>query len=113
MDSMDRARKMAILGLFLDLVFGTYHLVLGALSGSWWLFTLGLYDLILSASTSGEKQPAKRLAQMVRSSTSAICFFIFFLLLFCASILPEFDKLCNSGFALDSVAEKRYTDFSF
>lgn len=49
MDSRDRTIKMAVVGLFLDLVFGTYHLVLGVLSGSWWLFALGLYDLILSA----------------------------------------------------------------
>lgn len=45
---MDRTFKLALGSLLFNLAFGAYHLVFGAVSGSWWLLTLGVYYLILS-----------------------------------------------------------------
>ncbi len=45
---MDRTLKVAISSLAINIVFSAYHLVLGIMSGSWWLLTLGSYYFILS-----------------------------------------------------------------
>lgn len=45
---MDRALRLAIASLIFNISFSTYHLVLGVLTSSWWLLTLGAYYLILS-----------------------------------------------------------------
>ena len=45
---MDRALKLAIASLSFNTAFAIYHLVLGAITGSWWLLTLGSYYMILS-----------------------------------------------------------------
>ena len=45
---MDRALKFALASLVFDISFATYHLVLGLVTCSWWLLTLGSYYLILS-----------------------------------------------------------------
>ena len=47
--SMDRALKSSIRSFALNLSFSAYHLLLGYLSKSWWLLTLGTYYLLLSA----------------------------------------------------------------
>ena len=46
---MDRTRRLAFVGLMCNIAFSVYHLVLGILSYSWWMLTLGFYYLILSA----------------------------------------------------------------
>ena len=45
---MDRTQKMVLISLICNIVFSIYHLVLGIVSYSWWLLTLGFYYLILS-----------------------------------------------------------------
>ena len=45
---MDRALRLAIASLIFNISFSAYHLVLGVLTSSWWLLTLGFYYLILS-----------------------------------------------------------------
>lgn len=45
---MDRALRLAIASLIFNISFSAYHLVLGVLTSSWWLLTLGSYYLILS-----------------------------------------------------------------
>lgn len=45
---MDRPLKLALTSLLFNAVFATYHLVLGLVTSSWWLLTLGVYYLILS-----------------------------------------------------------------
>lgn len=45
---MDRALRLAIASLIFNIAFSAYHLVLGVLTSSWWLLTLGAYYLILS-----------------------------------------------------------------
>ena len=45
---MDKTIKFALVSLIFNVAFGAYHLVFGIVSGSWWLLTLGTYDLILS-----------------------------------------------------------------
>ena len=45
---MDRTQKMAFISLICNIAFSIYHLVLGIVSYSWWLLTLGFYYLILS-----------------------------------------------------------------
>ena len=45
---MDRALRLAIASLIFNISFSAYHLVLGVLTSSWWLLTLGAYYLILS-----------------------------------------------------------------
>ena len=46
---MDRTLKFALASLLFNISFATYHLVLGLVTGSWWLLTLGSYYLILSS----------------------------------------------------------------
>ena len=45
---MDRALKFALASLAFNIAFAVYHLVMGLVTGSWWLFTLGVYYLTLS-----------------------------------------------------------------
>ena len=45
---MDRTFKFALASLSFNIVYATYHLVLGIVSYSWWLLTLGFYYVILS-----------------------------------------------------------------
>ena len=63
---MDRTLKFALGSLVFNISFATYHLVLGLVTSSWWLLTLGSYYLILSTvrfvvlrSKSGERFIAK------------------------------------------------------
>ena len=63
---MDRTLKFALGSLVFNIAFATYHLVLGLVTSSWWLLTLGSYYLILSTvrfavlrSKSGERFMAK------------------------------------------------------
>ena len=45
---MDRTPKFALTSLVFNISFAAYHLVMGLVTISWWLLTLGLYYLILS-----------------------------------------------------------------
>lgn len=45
---MNRTLKLAIASLTFNIAFAIYHLVLGLVSSSWWLLTLGSYYLVLS-----------------------------------------------------------------
>ena len=63
---MDRTLKLALASLSFNIAFAIYHLVMGLLTSSWWLLTLGSYYLVLSIvrfvvlrSKSGERFIAK------------------------------------------------------
>ena len=63
---MDRTLKFALASLTFNIAFATYHLVMGLVTSSWWLLTLGSYYLVLSIvrfvalrSKSGERFIAK------------------------------------------------------
>ena len=45
---MNRTLKIALASLVFNIAFATYHLVMGLVTSSWWLLTLGSYYLILS-----------------------------------------------------------------
>ena len=45
---MDRTSKPALVSLSFNIAFATYHLVMGLVTSSWWLLTLGSYYLVLS-----------------------------------------------------------------
>ena len=45
---MDRTLKFALASLVLNISFATYHLLLGLVTSSWWLLSVGSYYLILS-----------------------------------------------------------------
>ena len=45
---MDRTLKIALASLTFNIAFATYHLVMGLVTRSWWLLTLGSYYLVLS-----------------------------------------------------------------
>ena len=45
---MNEKHKFAFLSLISTIVFSSYYLIIGLLSNSWWLLTLGMYNLILS-----------------------------------------------------------------
>ena len=45
---MDRTLKIALASLTFNIAFATYHLVMGLVTSSWWLLTLGSYYLVLS-----------------------------------------------------------------
>ena len=45
---MDRALKLALASLSFNIAFAIYHLVMGVVTSSWWLLTLGSYYLVLS-----------------------------------------------------------------
>lgn len=63
---MDRTLKFALASLVFNMVFATYHLVMGLTTSSWWLLTLGSYYIVLGIvrfvvlrSKSGERFIAK------------------------------------------------------
>ena len=45
---MDRTLKIALASLVFNMAFATYHLIMGLVTSSWWLLTLGSYYLVLS-----------------------------------------------------------------
>ena len=45
---MDRTLKHALASLSFNIAFAIYHLVMGVVTSSWWLLTLGSYYLVLS-----------------------------------------------------------------
>ena len=45
---MNRILKSALIGLAFNIAFGAYHIVFGVIERSWWLFTVGVYYVILS-----------------------------------------------------------------
>ncbi len=45
---MDRTLNLALASLTFNIAFAIYHLVLGLVTSSWWLLTLGSYYLVLS-----------------------------------------------------------------
>lgn len=45
---MDRTLKLAFASLSFNIAFAIYHLVMGVVTSSWWLLTLGSYYLVLS-----------------------------------------------------------------
>ena len=45
---MARTLKLALASLAFNMVFAAYHLVMGLVTSSWWLLTLGSYYLVLS-----------------------------------------------------------------
>ena len=45
---MDRTLKFALASLVFNMAFATYHLIMGLVTSSWWLLTLGSYYLVLS-----------------------------------------------------------------
>ena len=45
---MDRTLKFALASLVFNMAFAIYHLVMGLVTRSWWLLTLGSYYLVLS-----------------------------------------------------------------
>ena len=45
---MDRTLKIALASLIFNIAFAAYHLVMGLVTSSWWLLTLGSYYLVLS-----------------------------------------------------------------
>lgn len=45
---MDRTRKLALAGLLFNMVYSAYHIFFGITTHSWWLFTIGMYYVILS-----------------------------------------------------------------
>ena len=45
---MDRTLKLSIGSLVFNIAFATYYLVMGLVTNSWWLLTLGSYYLVLS-----------------------------------------------------------------
>lgn len=46
---MNRILKSALISLAFNIAFGAYHIVFGVIGHSWWLFTVGVYYVILSA----------------------------------------------------------------
>ena len=63
---MDRTLKFALASLSFNIAFATYYLIMGLITRSWWLLTLGSYYLVLSIvrfvvlrSQSGERFIAK------------------------------------------------------
>ena len=63
---MDRTLKFALASLVFNMAFATYHFIMGLVTSSWWLLTLGSYYLVLSIvrfvvlrSKSGERFIAK------------------------------------------------------
>ncbi len=45
---MDKVVKLALISLLFNIIFATYHIVLGIITHSWWLLTVGIYYAILS-----------------------------------------------------------------
>ncbi len=45
---MDRTLKLALVSLLFNMVYSAYHIIWGITTHSWWLFTIGIYYVILS-----------------------------------------------------------------
>lgn len=45
---MNKILKSAFISLAFNIAFGAYHIVFGVMEQSWWLFTVGVYYVILS-----------------------------------------------------------------
>lgn len=45
---MGRTLKLALASLSFNIAFATYHIVMGLITSSWWLLTVGSYYLVLS-----------------------------------------------------------------
>lgn len=45
---MSRVLKFSLVGLIINMIYGTYHIIFGVISHSLWLFTIGIYYVILS-----------------------------------------------------------------
>jgi len=45
---MNRIHKSALISLASNIAFGVYHIAFGVMGRSWWLFTVGVYYVILS-----------------------------------------------------------------
>ena len=45
---MDRTLRLAFASLSFNIAFASYHVVMGLVTSSWWLLTLGSYYLVLS-----------------------------------------------------------------
>lgn len=45
---MDKTLKSSSLSLLINIAFSAYHITFGVVTHSWWLFTVGVYYLILS-----------------------------------------------------------------
>lgn len=45
---MDKTHKTILVSMILNMVFCVYHIVLGIVTHSWWLFTVGIYYILLS-----------------------------------------------------------------
>ena len=45
---MDRTLKFALASLVFNMAYATYHFIMGLVTSSWWLLTLGSYYLVLS-----------------------------------------------------------------
>lgn len=45
---MNRTLKISLFSLLFNVAFSAYHVVSGVITHSWWLFTVGIYYLILS-----------------------------------------------------------------
>ncbi len=46
---MHRTLQFSLFSLLLNMAFSAYHMVFGVITHSWWLFTVGIYYVILSA----------------------------------------------------------------
>ena len=46
---MDKSRKISLFSLVLNIAYSAYHITFGRVTQSWWLFTIGVYYIILSA----------------------------------------------------------------
>jgi len=46
---MDKTPKTALVSLAFNISFCAFHIVFGAVTRSWWLFTVGVYYCVLSA----------------------------------------------------------------
>lgn len=77
---MDRTLKLALASLSFNVSFATYHLIMGFVTSSWWLLTLGSYYLVLSVvrfvvlrAKSGERFVAKFTGWMLILLTIPLC----------------------------------------
>ncbi len=45
---VDKTLKLALVSLLFNMVYSAYHIIWGITTHSWWLFTIGIYYVILS-----------------------------------------------------------------
>ncbi len=45
---MDKMARYALFSLLFNVTYSAYHIIFGVITRSWWLFTVGIYYLILS-----------------------------------------------------------------